>query len=153
MNSKAYQHSSQLSIGEIKTELKPTSDFEDRPQVLDAMSSAVHSSLMTWVIDNTTDPGTKGGRQEKIKQVIEYSGQQVAELIVSVPTTPNYSKALFEGFMQQGLVPAAQKVFRSYAEPQSGSRRAAGQSHIADQTLTDTLEQTRKVSPRQLQSR
>lgn len=151
MNQKAYQASYQLSIGEVKTELKPAPELKDNRQVNDAMLVAAHDPLVAWVIDNTTDPGTKGGKQEQIRTVIEDGGRQIAELVVSVPTTQNYSKALFEGFVQQGLMPAVQQTFRSYPSTRPGQKPSQGQ--IAQHILPEALEQTSRVTPKQLQKR
>jgi hypothetical protein len=142
------------SFGEVKTELKPSPEFEDKPLVCSAMLVTAHTDLTAWAIDYTVDPQARNGHQERITASIEDGGRKIADIIVSVPTTDNFSKAMFERLLQQTIVPQAQRTARSY--PESRPAQASGQPASGSplfQHLSSTLEETRQVQPRQLQSR
>lgn len=150
MNNQAYQAVTSFSFGEVQTELKPSSEFKNQTQALDAMLVSAHSVLTSWVIDNTIDPGTKGGKQEKIKAAIESNGQKLADIIVIVPTTENFSKALFENLVQQAIIPNAQKASRAYPSTRT-SRPVNGQTPLM-QHLSSSIAETSRVNPDQLQT-
>lgn len=161
MNRKAYNSTTELSFGQVTTELKPEPDFEDQRQALDAMLVTAHTCTASWVADFTIDPGAHDGRQEKISVGISDNGRKIAEIIQSVPTTSNFSQAMYERLQQQTLVPAVVKAARSFPGTRSGAQSGqasqqgmSGQQHLlTGQIVPDALQQVGKVSPRQLQSR
>jgi hypothetical protein len=141
------------SFGEVKTELKPSPEFQDQQLACSAMLVTAHTDLTAWVIDNTIDPQAQNGRQEQIQAPIKDSGREIARIIVSVPTTDNFGKAMFERLLEQSIVPLVERTARSYPSTRPGLQpsQVSGGSPLS-QHLSSTLEETRQVSPRQLQS-
>ncbi|MDB5163783.1 MAG: hypothetical protein JWS12_401 [Candidatus Saccharibacteria bacterium] len=150
-----YKSITYLSFGEVVTELVPTPDFKDQHQVINAMLVAAHTGLSAWVVDNTTDPEPKNGKQEAIGAQIQDGQRKIADLRVSVPTTSHFSKAMFDSFLQQSIVPAIQQAVRSYPSSRSIQQSAAqsGKSPLAQDILPNALQQTSRVTPQQLQNR
>lgn len=149
-----YMSTMQFSFGEVKTEIKPVAGFEDQHQALDAMLITAQTSIASWVVDNTFDPNAQNGKQEHISASIKDGQQKIADLLISVPTTDNYSKVMFENFVQQTIIAAVQKTAKAYPSIRSGQQPASStQSRLAQTILPDALQETSRIKPRQLQTR
>jgi hypothetical protein len=153
MNKNKGKSITEIHFGQVMTEIKPKPDFKDLDQANDAMQAAVHTSLLSWVIDKTLDPEAEKGKQEQLKAMVKDGRRDVAEIVLSVPTTPSFPKTMYQGLLEKTLVPAAQQAFRAYPATRSEELPSpAGQSQLA-QILPEVIEQTSRVTPRQLQTR
>ena len=156
MNRHAYKAVTNFSIGDVVVQLVPVGDFEGQRQALDAMLAAADGALKSWVIDYTFDPDQKNGKQEPIEaQIMDGQQRHIATIQVSVPTTSNYDKTMFEKFLTKTLVPAIQKAARSYPSTRVGQQASstAGNGHLAQDMLSGAIEESVRVQPRQLQTR
>lgn len=159
MNKNSYKASMDLSFGQVSIELKPDASVKEQRQAFDAMLNTAFVSLSTWATEYTLDPQSNGGKQEKITRTISDGSRKIGELVVSVPTTTSYDKAMFEGLVDQTIIPDSQKAFRSfpstYAQQQSQKPAAASsQQHLLmDEIVPDAIRHVSQVRPQQLQTR
>jgi hypothetical protein len=155
MNKNKGQAITQIHFGQFKTEIKPSSKFKNQDQALDAMLIAVHTSALAWIVDNTLDPESQGGKQETLKADVKDGQEAIAQIIIEVPTTQNFSKVMYEKLLQDTLVPAAKRAFQQYPSTRSAQPGSAqrSQNPLAETIVPDALQQVSKVRPQQLQIR
>lgn len=148
-----YKAQTDFSFGMVKTELKPKPEIENQQQALNAMLMAAHTPLCAWVIDNTVDSQPQDGKQAQITVQIFDGQQHIAILICNVPTTANFSKGMFQAFIEQSIVPTTQRTYKQH--PYQGSPSFAppyDASPISHEILPVALEEASRIKPRQLQT-
>lgn len=152
MNKNKGQAISELHFGQIKTRIVLEPEFQAEHQALNAMVQAAHVPSANWAIENTFDPGVKGGKDETIKREIRDGQRLIGTIEQTVPTTSNYPQYMFEAVLERSLTKVLD-AFRAYqgfsSSQQQTSRSQPGQSPLA-QILPEAIQEVSQIQPKQL---